>query len=102
VPLQGVTFRVGAVVPTIKASFEPLPGDGRRYEPVATRSVAFRHLSAEQEHGGEYERDALAPGAVVHGPAVVREALSTTFVPAGHTLTVGELGELVITLEEAS
>ncbi len=41
-------------------------------------------------------RRALA-GDVVAGPAVVREAMSTTFVPGGHRASVGGLGELVIT-----
>jgi N-methylhydantoinase A len=44
----------------------------------------------------EYERDALTAGQTILGPAVIREALSTTALPLGRTLTVGDFGHLVI------
>lgn len=47
----------------------------------------------------EYERDQLRAGDLVRGPAIVREALSTTWLPPAHRLTVGSRGELVITAE---
>jgi N-methylhydantoinase A len=40
----------------------------------------------------------LLYGDVILGPAIVREAVSTTFVTPGETLTVGRSGEMVITL----
>jgi N-methylhydantoinase A len=33
---------------------------------------------------------------VIDGPAVIREAMSTTFVPRGRSACVGSVGELVI------
>jgi N-methylhydantoinase A len=41
-------------------------------------------------------RDALVPGAVVDGPAVIVEATATTVVPPGSTLQVDDFGHLSI------
>jgi N-methylhydantoinase A len=41
-------------------------------------------------------REELLAGDVVPGPAVVREDLSTTFVPIGRRLVVGDHGEFYI------
>ncbi len=54
------------------------------------------HLYGDDVVCTEYERGALRAGDVVSGPAVIREPMSTTFVPADRTLTTGEFGELVI------
>jgi N-methylhydantoinase A len=43
-------------------------------------------------------RDALVPGAVVEGPAVIVEATATTVVPPGSTLQVDEFGHLSISV----
>jgi N-methylhydantoinase A/oxoprolinase/acetone carboxylase beta subunit len=45
------------------------------------------------------ERDSLAPGAELEGPAVITEWDSTTIVPPRSTAKVAETGDLVITLE---
>jgi N-methylhydantoinase A len=44
----------------------------------------------------EHERERLPVGAVVRGPAVIREALSTTFVMSGQVARVGRFGEIAI------
>jgi N-methylhydantoinase A len=43
-------------------------------------------------------RDAIAPGEVVDGPAVIVEATATTVVPPGSRLEVDGLGDLVIAI----
>jgi N-methylhydantoinase A len=43
-------------------------------------------------------RDALVPGAVVDGPAVIVEATATTVVPPGSTLRVDDFGHLSISV----
>ena len=43
-----------------------------------------------------YEREELPIDAVVHGPAMIREALSTTFVMPGQVAEVGRFGEISI------
>lgn len=96
IPVQGVTFRVEVVVPIEKVSFEQVEdGAGRTVEPE--RTITLRHLGDDEQIAGEYQRDQLRSGDLIVGPAVVREALSTTHVIAGHVATVGRYGELVIT-----
>jgi len=58
--------------------------------------VALHHLVEGGLEATTYERDDLAPGDVIDGPAIVGEATSTTFVPPGRTCTVGPYGELHI------
>lgn len=95
VPVQGVTFRIRAVIDTAKVQYPELP---RRTsgEPPMRRTLSIRHLSADTVEAPEYERDALLAGDRIPGPAVIREPLSTTFLVPGQTATVGSLGELRI------
>ena len=46
-----------------------------------------------------YRRDALPPGGVIEGPAVIEEFGATTVIGPGDTLRVGSLGELDIALD---
>lgn len=99
VPLQAVTFRVQATVPTPKAAFAALERRGGG-GPEATRGVTIEHLEGAPYEAAEYQREELRHGDSLHGPAIVREALSTTFVPPGQRLEVGEYGEMTVTEEE--
>jgi N-methylhydantoinase A len=93
VPVQGVTYRVQLVVPADK--IEHTPRDGSGSAPTA-RSVELRYLEDEPLRADEHEREHLPVGSVVEGPALIREALSTTFVMPGQAATVGRFGEIVI------
>jgi N-methylhydantoinase A len=96
-PVQGVTFRLTAIVPTEKVEY-PGPGeraDGEKLEPIG--SITLRHLEDEDVEAAEYDRDDLRLGDVIDGPAVIREPLSTTHVGIGQRATVGGVGEIVIT-----
>jgi N-methylhydantoinase A len=92
-----VTLRVratGAVTPPELASRPTRNGAA-----PATREV--------WEDGGAVtyavvERDALAPGEPVAGPAIVEQEDATTVVPSGWTGTTGAAGALVLTREEAA
>ncbi|KHL02474.1 hydantoinase/oxoprolinase family protein [Sinomonas humi] len=98
-PVEAVTFRVQAVVEMPKAEFGAVP---RRTEgtPQPIGDLELKYLrDGEKRTGNRFERDDLLDGDVIHGPAVVHERLSTTFVPAGFVLQVGSLGEFVIELE---
>ena len=100
VPLQGVTFRVQATVPTQKATFAELPDrDGGAL--TRSRVVEIEHLGGEPYACDEYQRDELRRGDTFSGPAIVREPLSTTFVPPGQALAVGRYGEMTVTQEES-
>jgi N-methylhydantoinase A len=98
IPVQGVSYRVELVVEAPKVEWRPLPagGDG---DPGPVRTIELRHLAPEPVEALEYVRERLPAGAAVRGPAVIREALSTTFLPAGLAAVVGPYGELVIAPE---
>jgi N-methylhydantoinase A len=100
VPVQGVTYRVQLVVPVDKVTYDRLNHGGNGAappgDPRPTRTLRLHHLQDEPFDAPEYERDALAPGMHLAGPAIIREALSTTFLVAGQQAKVGSLGEISI------
>jgi len=96
-PVEGVTFRVRAVLDTPKVTYPELPVRGD--EPLApVRTTVLRYLG-DGEAGQEaavYDRAALRSGDVLEGPAIVDEGLSTTHIGAGQRASVGRYGELII------
>ena len=94
-PVQGVTYRVEATIPTSKVEY-PKVGPRTGGKPEPTRRVMIEYLTAAPVEGAEYQRADLRQGDEIAGPAVIREALSTTFMLPGQTLKVGEYGELRI------
>lgn len=96
-PVQGVTYRLTAIVPTAKVRYvEPgLRAPGQALTPV--RTVTLRYLEDEDITAPEYDRGDLRLDDRIAGPAVIREPLSTTFVARGQVARVGAVGELVIT-----
>ncbi|RYE43528.1 MAG: hydantoinase/oxoprolinase family protein [Hyphomicrobiales bacterium] len=96
IPVQGVTYRVEAVIPTEKVRYPQLPdrAPGTTLQPK--RHTEIRYLRDEPIMAAEYERADLAAGDVIAGPAIIREPLSTTFILDGQQLTVGRHGELRI------
>ena len=96
--VQGVTFRVQATVAVERASYAHLDARGSG-GPMACGEIVLEHLEGGPCAAREYERADLRAGDVIAGPAVVREALSTTFLPAAHRLAGGTYGELIITAE---
>lgn len=95
IPVQAATFRVQAVVPTPKVEYPQLD---KRTEgtPVPTGTTIIKYLTTEDIKANVYERSELLAGDVIDGPAVIREALSTTFVVPNQKATVGTYGELHI------
>jgi N-methylhydantoinase A len=96
-PVQGVTYRLSAIVPTEKVQYPTPPrrAAGERPEPVGT--ITLRYLEDDDVEALEYDRTALMLGDTIDGPAVIREPLSTTHLARGQRATVGELGEIIIT-----
>jgi N-methylhydantoinase A len=93
--VQGVTYRVQAVVPIDKVSYASLEErNGSPLEPAGT--IKLLDLDGSEYDAGEYHRDGLHAGDRIDGPAVIREALSTTRVGVGQVATVGKYGEIVI------
>ena len=100
IPVEGVTFRVRAVLETEKVSYPELPAreDGTGPTPLRTVTLSYLgDLDADAgQQAGVYDREELRRGDVVTGPAIIAEKLSTTHVGAGQQATVGTYGELII------
>ncbi len=95
IPVQGVTYRVRAVVKTAKVSYPPLKARGSEpLKPVG--SSVLRYVSDQEEIAQIYRREDLCAGDVVMGPAIIREALSTTYITRNQLGTVGGYGEITI------
>jgi N-methylhydantoinase A len=100
-PVEGVTYRVQVIVPSQKHEYVAQePGDGSPLSP--TRITQVRHYGPEPLQVPEYEREELPPGTSFAGPAIIREALSTTFVCPGQRAEIGRFGEIVIELDQDS
>jgi N-methylhydantoinase A len=100
-PVQGVTYRVQMIVPAEKVTYEardPGPADA----PVPAGRVELCHYDESPLDAAEYRRESLPIGAVVGGPALIREDLANTFVCPGQTAEVGRFGELIIGLAGSS
>lgn len=94
-PVQGVTYRVETVIPTTKVDYPKIPARTGG-EPQRTRTIDIRYLKDHPIAAGEYQRADLRAGDVIQGPAIIREAASTTFMLPEQVMTVGEYGELYI------
>ena len=95
IPVQGVTYRVHAVVDTEKVRYQKIPertnGALRAVDTSVLRYVADAEILAQI-----YNRDQLRRGDRIDGPAIVREPLSTTYLTQNQIGTVGNYGEIVI------
>jgi N-methylhydantoinase A len=93
-PVQAVTFRVHMIVPSDKVAYPKLESATGPASPTGT--VVLRHLADGPIQASEYRRAHLLSGHEISGPAVIREEMSTTFIPPGRQATVGEYGEIVV------
>ncbi len=89
-PAEAVTLRVVASAPGPELALE-------RFEPAteaATPGATRVHVDGEWVEAGRIWRGELSPGHELHGPLVVLEYSSTTWVPEGWQLTLDEYGNL--------
>ena len=96
IPVQGVTYRLRAIVKTDKVSYPILSAR----EGPALRSIgtsALRFVADAEQLAQIYRRDDLRAGDEIKGPAIVREALSTTYITQKQIGRVGRFGEIIIT-----
>lgn len=93
--VEGVTYRVAAHLSVEKVNY-PKALRPRTAPLRPSRVRTLRYLDGGSVEAADYERATLFFGDEIDGPAVIREALSTTFLLAGQTATVGEYGELRI------
>lgn len=96
IPVQGVTYRLSAVIHTDKVAYTALPARGDEpLRPIGTS--VLRYVGDAEELAQIYARDDLRMGDEIVGPAIVREALSTTYITHNQTGKVGIYGEIKIT-----
>src|SRR5437762_4969484 len=82
-PVEGLTFRVQVVAPADKVAYPQMAARAAGSPLPVSETVRIRHLYDDGDgvEAATYERSALASGDRISGPAIVREATSTTFVP---------------------
>ena len=95
-PVEGVTYRVEIVVPAEKVEYELAP-EVAPFPAAPEGTLTLRYVAAEPLQAEWFRREALTTGATVTGPAVIRERLSTTYIPPGQWAVIGRVGEIVIT-----
>jgi N-methylhydantoinase A len=93
-PVEFVALRI-AGFGKVAATATPFRPPGGDLDPVASSRRAV--FDGEELETVVLHRDPLRPGDVHTGPVVVEEQSSTTVVPPNHTLTVDDLGNLLIT-----
>jgi N-methylhydantoinase A len=94
-PVKAVTYRVELVVKSDKVAYPELPRRSSA-DRLATNTQTLRYVNGPDEPAAEVQRADLLCGDEITGPAIIREATSTTFVPTGRTALVGSYGELYI------
>jgi N-methylhydantoinase A len=95
-PVQGVTYRVQAVVTSDKVVYPELEPRSESNPLEPTQMIEINYLTEEPLQAPEYARDSLFAGDVIAGPAIIREPLSTTFMVPGQEATIGRFGEIHI------
>jgi N-methylhydantoinase A len=99
-PLELVTVRCRAVGRVGNPRFADWPVRAAA-EPRAERPVYFRRTGGFVD-APVYDRERLAVGQAVAGPAVVEEWTSTIVVPPGWSAAADRLGNVLLTREELS
>jgi N-methylhydantoinase A len=97
IPVEGVTYRVQAVIPSPKVEYPALAESTAPPEPVGEVDLRYLTDGDDVTRALVFERERLRAGDTIEGPAIVREPMSTTQLLAGQTLEVGRFGELLIT-----
>ena len=95
IPVQGVTYRIRAVVPTDNVNYATLPErDGEPLRGIDT--TVLRYVSDAEQLAQVYNREMLRANDEIRGPAIVREPLSTTYITQNQLGRVGSFGEISI------
>jgi N-methylhydantoinase A len=95
IPVQGVTYRLRAVVKTDKVTYPELPPRAGGALRSAGTSV-LRYVADAEQLAQIYRREDLRANDEIRGPAIVREALSTTYITQNQFGRVGRYGEIHI------
>jgi N-methylhydantoinase A len=101
--MSGVEFtvlRTEAISPVAKPRPAALPRKEGKVEPASTRKVYFYRLGFRDTK--VYRAEALGPGAVIAGPAIVERPDTTVVVGPGQRLEVETYGNMILTLNAGS
>ncbi len=99
-PVEFVTFRVIAIVPisTTAPTTTPAGGaSGTTAEPIGERDVF--ELGAGFKPTPVWERDSLPIDFQIHGPAIIQQRDTTTWLPSYAHATVHRSGNILVTIE---
>ena len=88
-----VTTRLAATGVSKRPKPRPFDGGGRA-APKGTRSV---FADGRRGDAAVYDRDSIGVEDTIAGPAILEEAHSTLFMPAGWTVTAAATGDLIAT-----
>ncbi len=99
-PCEVVTVRVAARAELERRATEQKPTADGGAEPVGERLVY--DLERGRVPTPVYDRDTLAVGARLAGPAVVHQLDTTTLIPSFATAEVDDLGNLILDIEVGS
>lgn len=95
-PVEGVTYRVEIIVPAEKVEYVLAP-EVVPFPASPAGTLTLQHVAAEPLQAEWFDRESLTTGASITGPAVIREQLSTTYIPPGQRAVIGRAGEIIIT-----
>lgn len=92
-----VNCRVRAAAAGFKSVPARMAGSSAAPKPTGRRDIAFAtDAGLTVAATSIFERDSLAPGARIDGPAVIIEKTSTTVAPPGWTVRVDDYGNLLL------
>jgi len=99
-PVELVNLRVSASGPGRSWRFQPLPApNGTAMPSPATRAVYFPTAGGFVECP-VYDYAALPPGAVLAGPAIITQDLSTIIVQPLHQVHLDSYGNIIMTIPQ--
>lgn len=93
-PLEIVTRRCRAAGRVARPAWQELP-QAAPTEPLSFRPAYFRQAGGFVDTA-IFDREALALGQLIQGPAIIQEWTSTTLVPPGWSAIVDRLGNIVL------
>jgi N-methylhydantoinase A len=100
-PVEVVNIRANAIGERAKMEFKPGAAGGNT-SGGATAKPSYRDVylsdAKKPTRCTIYQRDALAPGTKVQGPAIIEESASTALLQEGDEATICPTGEIIITI----
>jgi len=100
-PVEVVNIRANAIGERAKMEFKPGATGGHTSGGAIAKPVyrdVYLSDAKKPTRCAIYQRDALAPGAKVQGPAIIEESATTALLQEGDEATICPTGEIIITI----